>query len=262
MSLPQSLSAATATLEPEAELKLRLDTGLTTGKPSAPELAGTTFGALAESAIDGAPSSAFPPEATDTSPRTAAIRAGVDSDPGFGAVMPPLYLSSNFSFEGFGEQRRYDYTRSGNPTRDVLAETLAELEGGARAVVTSSGMSAIHLVLQLLEPGSTVVASYDCYGGTHRLLRALERRGQVEVRFADLTSPAARAQALRGSVDLVWIETPSNPLLRITDLAATAREAHALGALVAVDNTFLSPALQRPLDFGADLVVHSTTKYL
>ncbi|MEM8994421.1 MAG: PLP-dependent transferase, partial [Acidobacteriota bacterium] len=102
----------------------------------------------------------------------------------------------------------------------------------------------------------------DCYGGTHRLLRALERRGQVKVRFADLTTPGSRAEALRGAVDLVWIETPSNPLLRLTDIEATARRAHALGALVAVDNTFLSPALQRPLDFGADLVVHSTTKYL
>ncbi|MEM1179666.1 MAG: cystathionine gamma-synthase [Acidobacteriota bacterium] len=230
MSLPQTLSPATAT--PHLDLIVEANEP----RPVA----------------DGA----------SADPRTAAVRAGVDQDPAFGAVMPPLYLSSNFSFEGFGAQRRYDYTRSGNPTRDLLAEAIADLERGAHAVVTSSGMSAIHLVLQLLEPGSTVVASYDCYGGTHRLLRALERRGQVEVRFADLTSPAARAQALRASVDLVWIETPSNPLLRITDLAAAAREAHALGACVAVDNTFLSPALQRPLDFGADLVVHSTTKYL
>ena len=195
--------------------------------------------------------------------RTRAVRAGIDDDGNFGAVMPPLYLSSNFSFEDFGKQRRYDYTRSGNPTRDLLAETLAELEGGARAVITSSGMSAIHLVLQLLEPGSKIVCSYDCYGGTHRLLRALEKRGQLDVDFADLTTPAARQQALaQDGIALVWIETPSNPLLRLTDLEATAREAHARGALVAVDNTFLSPAFQRPIAFGADMVVHSTTKYL
>ncbi|MEO1367879.1 MAG: PLP-dependent transferase, partial [Acidobacteriota bacterium] len=211
MSLPQSLSAATATLESSAASAVELSAASAADHPAAtatlePQAEftldkGARLGIFAESTADGASTiAAFPPPTAAASPRTAAIRAGVDDDPAFGAVMPPLYLSSNFSFEGFGEQRRYDYTRSGNPTRDVLAETLAELEGGARAVVTSSGMSAIHLVLQLLEPGSTVVASYDCYGGTHRLLSALERRGQVKVRFADLTTSGSRAEALRGAV--------------------------------------------------------------
>lgn len=198
-----------------------------------------------------------------TSCVTAAVRAGIDRDPAFGAVTPPLVLSSNFSFEAFGKKRRYDYTRSGNPTRDALAEALAELEGGASAVVTSTGMSAITLVLSaLLSPGDRLVVPHDAYGGSWRLFDALAKKGHFELITADLTDPGAAAEALARAPKLVLIETPSNPLLRITDLAAVIGAARAAGALSVVDNTFLSPALQQPLAFGADLVLHSTTKYI
>jgi len=195
-------------------------------------------------------------------PATVAARHGIGDDPGHGAVVPPLYLSTNFTFEGFNRKRKYDYTRSGNPTRDLLGDTLAELEGGAGAVVTASGLAAITLVLHLLGREARVLAPHDGYGGTWRLLRALEAKGHLSVELADLTDPVARDAAIARRPALVWIETPSNPLLRITDLAATYSTAKSAGALVAVDNTFLSPQLQQPLRFGADLVVHSTTKYL
>jgi cystathionine gamma-synthase len=195
-------------------------------------------------------------------PATSAVRSGLCSDLHHGAVVPPLHLSSNFTFAGLGQPRAYDYTRSGNPTRDLLAGALSEAEGGAGAVVTSTGMSAIHLVLQLLQPGDLVVAPFDCYGGTWRLLDACAAKGAFRILFADLSDPVQRDAALAAGPRLVWVETPSNPLLRITDLRAVCREAARVGALVAADNTFLSPALQRPLELGADLVVHSTTKYL
>ncbi|MFL6289889.1 MAG: cystathionine gamma-synthase [Thermoanaerobaculia bacterium] len=196
------------------------------------------------------------------SPATSAVRSGLCTDQHHGSVVPPIHLSSNFTFAGFGQPRTYDYTRSGNPTRDLLACALAEAEGGAGAVVTSTGMSAVHLVLQLLQPGDLVVAPFDCYGGTWRLLEACAAKGAFRVVFADLSDPGQREAALDAGPRLVWVETPSNPLLRITDLRAVCRQAARIGALVAADNTFLSPALQRPLELGADLVVHSTTKYL
>ena len=196
-------------------------------------------------------------------PATCAVRAGIDRDTAFGAVTPPLVLSSNFSFAGFNDKRRYDYTRSGNPTRDLLGEALAELEGGVGGVITSTGMSAITLVLQaLLHPGDRVVVPHDGYGGSWRLFDALARKGHFSVVTADLTDPRALVDALATKPTLVWIETPSNPLLRITDLRFVIEAAHQAGALTVVDNTFLSPALQRPIEFGADLVVHSTTKYI
>ena len=196
-------------------------------------------------------------------PATAAVRAGIDADTAFGAVTPPLVLSSNFSFAGFGQKRKYDYTRSGNPTRDQLAEALAELEGGAGAVVTATGMAAITLVLEaLLQPGDRLVVTHDCYGGSWRLFDALARKGRFELVLANLADPRALADALSRPTRLVWIETPSNPLLRITDLRHVIDAAHAAGALALVDNTFLSPALQVPIEFGADLVLHSTTKYI
>ena len=195
--------------------------------------------------------------------QTLAVRAGIDRDQAFGAVTPPLVLSSNFSFAGFDCKRRYDYTRSGNPTRDLLAEALAQLEGGAGAVVTSSGMAAVTLVLNaLLQPGDRIVVPHDGYGGSWRLFDALARKGHFELVVADLTDPRALADALGEPPALVWIETPSNPLLRVTDLRFVIDAAHRAGALAVVDNTFLSPALQQPIAFGADLVVHSTTKYI
>lgn len=194
---------------------------------------------------------------------TRAVRAGIAADLQYGAVVPPIHLSSTFEFEAFGKQRTYDYTRSGNPTRAHLAATIADLEGGAGAVVTSSGMSSVALVLQaLVKPGDVVLAAHDCYGGTHRILRALAARGHFEVDFADLSVGATYWQNLVRAPRLVWVETPSNPLLRITDIKAVCEAAHLIGSQVVVDNTFLSPALQRPMELGADIVVHSTTKYL
>ncbi len=199
-----------------------------------------------------------------TTPRfaTTATRAGIDRDRHHRAVVPPIHLSANFAFPEFGTKPAYDYTRSGNPTRDLLGEALAELEGGAFGIVTATGMAAVTLVLQLVRPGERVVAPHDCYGGTWRLLDAFRKRGILEVEFIDQNDPAALDRALERSVKLLWIETPSNPLLRVTDIAALAKRGQQRGALTVVDNTFLSPALQRPIDLGADLVVHSTTKYL
>jgi cystathionine gamma-synthase len=198
----------------------------------------------------------------DSSPKTRAVRAALDTDTQFGAVVPPIHLTSTFSFAGFGEKRAYDYSRSGNPTRDALAGALAELEGGAGAVVTGSGMGAVGLVTQLFRPGQVAVVPHDCYGGTYRLFNALRERGSLDVRFVDFQDSAALAAALAGKPALVWIETPSNPLLRIVDVAAVAKAAHVVGALVVADNTFLSPVWQQPLALGADVVLHSTTKYI
>ena len=197
-----------------------------------------------------------------SNPITRAVRAGIATDREHGAVVPPIHLSSTFAFESFAKPRTYDYTRSGNPTRSQLANALAELEGGERAVVTSTGMSAVALVLHLLNPGDTVLAAHDCYGGTQRLLRALAAKEHFNLVFADLTAPRAAEEITRRRPRLVWIETPSNPLLRITDIRRLTLAAHAVGATVVVDNTFLSPALQQPIELGADIVVHSTTKYL
>ncbi|HUW52604.1 MAG TPA: cystathionine gamma-synthase [Rhodanobacter sp.] len=198
----------------------------------------------------------------EPAPCTRAVRAGIESDTQHGAVVPPLHLSSNYSFEGLGAKRAYDYSRSGNPTRDLLGNALAELEQGAGAVVTSSGMSAVALVLELVPAGARVLAAHDCYGGTWRLLDAWAKKGRFSVEFVDLTDSVALAAGLANKPALVWVETPSNPLLRITDIRHVAHAAHAAGALVVVDNTFLSPALQQPLLLGADVVVHSTTKYI
>lgn len=193
---------------------------------------------------------------------TRAVRAGLHADTAHRAVMPPIHLSSNFHFEAPGVFGEYDYTRSGNPTRDLAARAIAELEGGCGAVVTSSGMSAISVVTRLLSAGDLLLAPHDCYGGCHRLFSAEAARGSYRVRFADQTAPGAveRARALRPR--LIWLETPSNPLLRITDIGAWAAVAGETGAICVVDNTFLSPVNQQPLAHGADLVVHSTTKFL
>lgn len=197
-----------------------------------------------------------------TAPATCAVRAGINSDAHHGAVVPPIHLSSTFNFAGFDQKRAYDYTRSGNPTRDQLAGALAELECGAGAVVTSTGMSAVALVLHLLGPDDLLIAPHDCYGGTYRLINALARKAHFRVQFIDQTDAMAVAAALTRCPRMLWIETPSNPLLRITDIEGLATAGHAQGAVVIVDNTFLSPALQQPITLGADIVVHSTTKYL
>lgn len=193
---------------------------------------------------------------------TIAAQAGVDADEAHGAVMPPLYLSSNFSFDGYGGKRAYDYTRSGNPTRDLLGNALAQLERGAGGVVTASGMAAVDLPFALLAPGDLLLAPHDCYGGTYRLLRARERKGHFRLAFINQSDEAALRAAFAQKPRMILVETPSNPLLRLTDIALAAKLAKECGALCVADNTFLSPALQKPLTLGADIVVHSTTKYL
>jgi cystathionine gamma-synthase len=193
---------------------------------------------------------------------TRSVRAGLESDAHHGSVVPPIYLSTNFAFEGYRQPRKYDYTRSGNPTRDQLAGALADLEGGAGAVVTCTGLAAITLILATLPRGARVVAPYDCYGGTYRLLAALAAKGNLAVDFIDQSNAAELRASLEAGAQLVWIETPSNPLLRVVDIRDITEAAHRHGALTVVDNTFLSPVWQQPLILGADLVMHSTTKYL
>src|SRR5438477_2500528 len=193
---------------------------------------------------------------------TIACSVGINDDQAFGAVTPPIYLSANYSFAEFRKSRAYDYSRSSNPTRDQLADALAKLERGAGAIVTASGMSAINLILSLVPTGALVVARHDCYGGTWRLFHALAERKVIEVVFADLTNPQSLSDVFARRPFLVWIETPSTPLMRITDIRTIVARAESVGALVAVDNTFLSPILQKPLLLGADFAVHSTTKYL
>lgn len=198
--------------------------------------------------------------------RTLAVRAGIGTDTSQGAIVPPLYLSSNYSFADFGKPRKFDYTRSGNPTRSELEQGLAALEQGAGASCTSSGMSAVTLALHAFvlnrKPGQNrlgrVVAQHDCYGGTHRLLTSLAEQGLFELELLDLSLPQEVAKIAALDADLIWLETPSNPLLRIVDIRAVCEGKK--NAKVLVDNTFLSPALQNPLALGADLVLHSTTK--
>jgi len=199
---------------------------------------------------------------SEISTATRAVRAAIESDTQHGAIVPPLHLSSNYAFEGFGIKRQYDYTRSGNPTRDALGDALTALEGGAGAVVTSSGMAALNVLVQLLEPGDVFVVPHDCYGGTYRLYEALAKKGHFEVLFVDQTDDDALRAACARRPKLILTETPSNPLLRIVDIEKVAGIAQDCGALYAVDNTFLSPALQQPISLGADLVIHSTTKYI
>ncbi|NTA40114.1 cystathionine gamma-synthase [Agrobacterium salinitolerans] len=194
--------------------------------------------------------------------RTIAASNGIADDTTFGAVTPPIYLSSNFAFQKFEHAQAYEYSRTSNPTRDLLADTLAKLEGGAGAVVTSSGMAAVNLILSLLKPGDRVIAPHDCYGGTYRLLRALCDRGHFEIEFVDQQDTTMFDAALQRRASLVMVETPSNPLMRVVDIKAIAQRAKSANARLVVDNTFLSPALQQPIALGADFVVHSTTKYL
>jgi cystathionine gamma-synthase len=194
---------------------------------------------------------------------TLVARYGINSDSSHGAVIPPLHLSSTFAFPKLGEKGQYDYTRTGNPTRDQLAGALAAVEGGAGAVITSSGMSAVHLATQLLNPEDLLIAAHDCYGGCHRLFTAAAGRKQFKLQWLPLWETQVSVQNITSlKPKIVWIETPSNPLLRITDIEAIAKAAHEVGALVVVDNTFLSPAGQLPFELGADIIIHSTTKYI
>lgn len=194
---------------------------------------------------------------------TIAVRTGIDVDSQYNAVVPPIYLTSTYSFPAFGEVPQYDYSRSGNPTRNTLADALSDLEGGAGAVVTSCGTAAMNLlVTAVLGPDDLIIAPHDCYGGTYRLFNTRANKGDFKVEFVDQSDPCALAAALAKKPTLIWVETPSNPLVRVVDIAALCEQAQAVNCRVAVDNTFLSPLLQQPIALGADFVVHSTTKYL
>ncbi len=193
---------------------------------------------------------------------TQCVHAGVQPDPAYGAVMPPIYQSSTFAFRDVCTNAGYDYTRSGNPTRAALEEAIATLEGGAGATCTTTGMAAVLVALNLLPHGSHLLCTLDCYGGTFRTLEHAKQAYGLEVTYLDLADLNAVKAALRPNTRMIWIESPSNPLLRLTDIAAVAALGKEHGCLTVVDNTFLSPALQRPFEHGADLVIHSTTKYL
>lgn len=195
-------------------------------------------------------------------PVTRIVHAGQETDTAYRSVTAPIYQTSTFRFTDVGVHAGFEYSRIGNPTRSALERLLAELEGGAGAVATASGMAAISLALSLLEGGAHVLCTRGCYGGTYRLLTHLQRQRKLETTFVDLRDAAAREAALTPRTRAIWVETPSNPLLEVTDLAEMAAFARERSLLLVADNTFLSPLLQRPLDHGADLVVHSTTKYL
>ena len=196
---------------------------------------------------------------------TRAIHAGQAFDPTTGAVVPPIYQSSTFVQDGIGGFRGgYEYARSANPTRDSLQELLAALEGGTAAFSFASGLAAEDALLRaVLRPGSRIVMGNDVYGGTHRLVNRLWTSWGVTLETVEMTDlDAVRAVVRPGETDVLWVETPSNPLMKISDVTALAEIGHAAGALVVVDNTFASPYLQQPLALGADVVVHSTTKYI
>lgn len=195
-------------------------------------------------------------------PQTKCVNTGIGQDQAYGAVTPPLYLSSTYKFPGFGEMGKYDYGRGGNPNRDALADAISDLEGGAGGVITSSGMAAIDLVLNLVPHAGLVLAPHDCYGGTFRLLLSRAEQGRFRVEFINQTKEGAPVNIRAKNPDLVFIETPSNPLMRLSDIAALSAAAHDVGALAVCDNTFLSPVRQTPLALGADIVVHSTTKFI
>ncbi len=193
---------------------------------------------------------------------TRAIHAGQEPDPATGATIVPIYATSTYTQAAPGKHKGYEYSRTGNPTRHALETCLAALEGGERGLAFASGLAATTAVLQTLRPGDEVAAAADLYGGSYRLLERVFKPWGLVARYTDDPSPAGFARVITPATKLVWIETPTNPLLQIIDIAAIAELAHQAGALLAVDNTFASPYLQRPLALGADLVVHSTTKYL
>jgi cystathionine gamma-lyase len=193
---------------------------------------------------------------------TKVIHAGQSPDPRTGAVMPPVYQTSTYVQDGPGNHKGYEYARTQNPTREAFEACIAALELGDTAIATSSGCAATTMVLHLLRAGDHVVSGDDVYGGTYRLFTKVFAGLGIEFSFVDLTNPRNLDEAIRPTTRLVWLESPTNPLLKVVDVAAVAERARARGVRVVVDNTFLSPALQNPLALGADLVVHSTTKYL
>ncbi len=194
--------------------------------------------------------------------QTRTLHVGVDKDSSYNSIMTPIYQTSTFRFEDIGRTKGYDYTRTSNPTRKALEENIAALEGGAGAVAVATGMAAIATTLHLFKSGDHIVCTHDCYGGTERILRTYQEQFNLQISYVNLQNPLNLRSALRTNTKCVWIETPSNPLLNILDIEALAGIAHEHGAMAVVDNTFLTPVNQRPFEFGADIAVHSTTKYL
>ncbi|MFQ0990913.1 cystathionine gamma-synthase [Gilliamella apicola] len=194
---------------------------------------------------------------------TIAVRGGINTDNQYGSVVPVITPSTCYRYQEFAIPREFDYARKANPSRRFVEETVAKLEGGADAILTNCGMSAIHLVsVALLTPDDLVVAPHDCYGGSYRLFNSLSQRGYFKAKFVDQSDPVALKEALSLRPKIVLIETPSNPLLRVVDIQEISQQAHEVGALVLVDNTFMTPILQKPIDLGADIVTHSCTKFL
>ena len=197
------------------------------------------------------------------SKNTIAIRTALESDEQYRAVIPPIYLTSTFAYKEIGVEQRYDYTRSANPTRDALAEAVSVLEGGFGATVTSSGMAATTLVTSLLNPNDYVIVPHDCYGGTFRLFSQLAERGLLQVKFIDQSDINLFQQTIKQyQPKIVWVESPSNPLLRVVDIQDISKILKQSNTLLVVDNTFLTPIFQTPFKLGADIVIHSTTKYI
>ncbi len=193
---------------------------------------------------------------------TKVIHAGVHPDPSTGAVMTPIYQTSTYAQEAPGKHQGYEYARTQNPTRSVLEENLAALENGNKAVCFSSGLAAMDAILRLFNPGDEILSTNDLYGGSYRLITKVHERYGLKGRFVDMTDLSQIKAALTPAVKLIWVETPTNPMLNIIDIAAVVEIAKEAGAMVCVDNTFASPYLQNPLDLGADIVLHSATKYL
>jgi cystathionine gamma-lyase len=193
---------------------------------------------------------------------TKAIHAGVRPDPSTGAVMTPIYQTSTYAQEAPGVHQGYEYARTQNPTRHALEENLAALENGSKAICFGSGLAAMDAIVRLLNPGDEVIASNDLYGGSYRLLTKVYERYGIKSHFVDMTDPAHVEQFINPHTKLLWIETPTNPMLKVVDIEAICRVAQAHHVMTCVDNTFASPYLQTPLDLGADIVLHSATKYL
>ncbi len=194
--------------------------------------------------------------------QTKTVHTGVDKDSAFNSVITPIYQTSTFRFESIGQTKGFDYTRSGNPTRKALEDNIAALEGGVSAAAVATGMAAITLVLHFFKTGDHILCTHDCYGGTERLLRTYREQFGLEISYVDMRDLSSVQAAIRPNTKAFWIETPSNPLLNIVDIRELSAIAHLNGALSIVDNTFLSPFNQRPFELGADIIVHSTTKYL
>ncbi len=197
------------------------------------------------------------------SQRTIAVRSGLNTDNQHGAVIPKISLTTCYRFEEFAKSRPFDYGRKSTPNRDSVQKTIAALEGGVDAILTNCGMSAIHLLsVALLSPDDLVIAPYDCYGGSYRLFNSLSQKGYFKAKFINQADDEAVKQALALQPKLILIETPNNPLLRVVDIKKIADLAHQAGALVLVDNTFMTPILQQPFTLGADIIIHSCTKFL